>query len=47
MSSALNVERFVQAVLRRPNLKQRLSPNGSRRQQVARRVISRTRRRHG
>jgi glycosyltransferase involved in cell wall biosynthesis/GT2 family glycosyltransferase len=47
MSSALNVERFVQAVLRRPNLKQRLSPNGSRRQQAARRVISRTRRRHG
>jgi hypothetical protein len=34
----------VQAVISRPNLKQRLSPNGSRRQHVARRVISQARR---
>jgi GT2 family glycosyltransferase len=43
-SPTWKVERFVQAVISRPNLKQRLSPNGSRRQQVARRVISQARR---
>jgi hypothetical protein len=43
-SPTWKVERFVQAVISRPNLKQRLSPNGSRRQHVARRVISQARR---
>jgi glycosyltransferase involved in cell wall biosynthesis len=45
--SGWSMERFVQAVIGRPNLKQRLSPNGSRRQQVARRMISEVRRQRG
>ena len=42
--SAARLERYVQAVITRPRLKNRLSPDGSRRQRVARSVISQTRR---
>jgi hypothetical protein len=38
---------MVRAVIDRPGLKQQLSPEGSRRQQVARSVISQARRQLG
>ena len=46
-SSAGVVERVVHAVISRPGLKRGLSPDGSRRQQVARNVISQVRRQRG
>jgi GT2 family glycosyltransferase len=42
-----SLERMVRAVIDRPGLKQRLSPEGSRRQQVARSVITQARRQLG
>jgi hypothetical protein len=42
-----SLERMVRAVIDRPGLKQQLSPEGSRRQQVARSVISQARRQLG
>ena len=44
VSSSGTVERLVQAIISRPSLKHSLSPDGSRRQHVARNVISQVRR---